>query len=83
MKVNQHCVCFFFIPDVSISTLPGILRRMLMWDVPLYAVNMSYYYWLIKKRICPLAKQKEGQIQGDASSVLGSKMYSNKPQGSW
>ena len=30
-----------------------------MWDVFLYAVNKSYYHWLIKKLVWPIARQIE------------------------
>ena len=29
----------------------------MMWDSPLYAMNMFYYHWLIKKMLWPMAGQ--------------------------
>ena len=33
----------------------------LMWDSPLYAMNIFYYYWLIKKLLWPMAGQNIGR----------------------
>ena len=32
-------------------------KHLMMWDSPLYAVNMFYYHWLIKKLIWPMTGQ--------------------------
>ena len=32
-----------------------------MWDSPLYAVNMFYYNWLIKKLLWPMAGQNKAR----------------------
>ena len=42
-------------------------KRMLMWDSPLYAVNMFYYYWLIKKLLQPMV----GNLNRDRERVDG------------
>ena len=35
-------------------------------DAPLYAVNMSYYHWLIKKLVWPIARQnRDGRKEGE------------------
>ena len=30
----------------------------MMWDSPLYAMNMFYYHWLIKKLLGPITGQE-------------------------
>ena len=35
----------------------GRANIILLWDAPLYAVNMFYYHWLIKKLLWPMAGQ--------------------------
>ena len=37
------------------------LFRILMWDSSLYAVNMFYYYWLIKNLLWPMAGQNKAR----------------------
>ena len=34
---------------------------MLMWDSLLYAVNMFYYCWLVKKLFLPMAEQNKAR----------------------
>ena len=34
-----------------------------MWDAPLYAVNMFYYNWLIKKLLWPMAGQNTARLE--------------------
>ena len=34
-----------------------------MWDSPLYAVNMFYYHWLIKKLIVPVKGQNIARLE--------------------
>ena len=46
-----------------------------MWDALLYAVNVSYYHWLIKKLIWPIARQNRArqeiqtEIKGEKGGV--------------
>ena len=34
-----------------------------MWDIPLYAVNMFYYHWLIRKLLQPIAVQNIARLE--------------------
>ena len=35
----------------------------MMWDSPLYTMNMFYYHWLIKKLLWPIAGQYIARLQ--------------------
>ena len=37
------------------------MKVCLMWDFPLYAVNMFDYHWLVKMWLCPMAGQSIGR----------------------
>ena len=32
-------------------------KSLLMWDFPLYVINIFYYHWLVKKLLWPMAGQ--------------------------
>ena len=45
----------------------------LMWDFPLYAVNMVCYHWLIKKLLWPVARVNKArwEIQSEIQREVG------------
>ena len=56
---------------------------MMMWDAPLYDVNMFYYHWLVRNLLYPMAWknivrwksqteywEKEGGVKGDRYTIF-------------
>ena len=54
LRPHQHLV-------VEMLSLGPYLLAGVMCDSPLYAVNMFYYHWLVKKLFWPMAGQNRGR----------------------
>ena len=52
------------IKEDPVSDGCDLLCEPLMWDSPLYAVNMFYYHWIIKKLLQPMAGQNIARLEG-------------------
>ena len=48
---------------LQISWTPKSWSKKMMWDSPLYAVNIFYYHWLITKLFQPMASQNIGRLE--------------------
>ena len=51
-KPNESPVSLGFTCDIMTQEEINV-----MWDAPLYAVNIFYYHWLIKKLLWSVARQ--------------------------